>query len=176
MTLEFCICRESDLQSLQKISIETFSDTFKDQNTTENLTTYLEQAYHTEQLRNELNNPDSTFLFLKDKQEIVGYLKVNINTAQSENIAEEALEVERIYIKKTAKGQGYGRKMIAKAEELAKQKKKKVIWLGVWEHNEHARALYKHLGFVETSEHSFYMGNEQQLDIIMTKKVTSMEA
>ncbi|WP_413524626.1 GNAT family N-acetyltransferase [Carnobacterium divergens] len=174
MTLEFCICRESDLQTLQKMSIETFSDTFKDQNTTENLTTYLEQAYHTEQLRNELNNPDSTFLFLKDKQEIVGYLKVNVNTAQSENSAEEALEVERIYIKKTAKGQGYGRKMIAKAEELAKQKKKKQIWLGVWEHNEPARAFYKHLGFVETSEHSFYMGNEKQLDIIMTKKVTEI--
>lgn len=176
MTLEFCICRESDLQTLQKMSIETFSDTFKDQNTTENLTTYLEQAYHTEQLRNELNNPDSTFLFLKDKQEIVGYLKVNVNTAQSENIAEEALEVERIYIKKTAKGQGYGRKMIVKAEELANQKKKKLIWLGVWEHNSHARDFYKHLGFVETSEHSFYMGSEKQLDIIMTKKVTTMEA
>lgn len=174
MTLEFCICRESDLQTLQKMSIETFSDTFKDQNTTENLTTHLEQAYHTEQLRNELNNPDSTFLFLKDKQEIVGYLKVNVNTAQSENSAEEALEVERIYIKKNAKGQGYGRKMIAKAEELANQKKKKQIWLGVWEHNEPARAFYKHLGFVETSEHSFYMGNEKQLDIIMTKKVTEI--
>ncbi|MDT1939631.1 MULTISPECIES: GNAT family N-acetyltransferase [Carnobacterium] len=174
MTLEFCICKESDLQTLQKISIETFSDTFKDQNTTENLTTYLEQAYHTEQLRNELNNPDSTFLFLKDKQEIVGYLKVNVNNAQSENSAEEALEVERIYIKKNAKGQGYGRKMIAKAEELANQKKKKQIWLGVWEHNEPARAFYKHLGFVETSEHSFYMGNEKQLDIIMTKKVTEI--
>lgn len=111
---------------------------------------------------------------MKDKQEIVGYLKVNVNNAQSENSAEEALEVERIYIKKNAKGQGYGRKMIAKAEELANPKKKKQIWLGVWEHNEPARAFYKQLGFVETSEHSFYMGSEKQLDIIMTKKVTEI--
>ncbi|MDQ1002090.1 ribosomal protein L22 [Neobacillus niacini] len=34
--------------------------------------------------------------------EVAGYLKVNINDAQSEEMDEESLEIERIYIKKNA--------------------------------------------------------------------------
>ena len=53
--------------------------------------------------------------------------------------------------------------------EIAMERKKKKIWLGVWEKNENAIAFYNKKGFVQTGAHSFYMGDEEQVDLIMTK-------
>ena len=167
--MELKKCTLEGLESLQKISIELFTDTFKDQNTEEDLNNYLEKAYNSTQLKQELTNENSTFFFLLDNEEIVGYLKLNIGDAQTENIAENALEIERIYILSNVKRKGYGTFLIEKAEQFAKQKNKKVIWLGVWEKNFSALSFYKKNGFIQISSHSFFMGEDEQIDLIMTK-------
>ena len=59
---------------------------------------YFEKAFNLKQL--EKNYPISllnSFVYFND--EIAGYLKVNIDDAQSEEMGDESLEVERIYIK-----------------------------------------------------------------------------
>ena len=50
-----------DVKQLQKISMETFSDTFKDANDEANLKEYLKNAYNLEQLKSELSDHDSNF-------------------------------------------------------------------------------------------------------------------
>lgn len=59
--------------------------------------------------------------------------------------------------------------LINKAVEIATKNQKRKLWLGVWEKNEKAIEFYKKLGFVQTGTHSFYMGDEEQIDYIMTK-------
>lgn len=169
MNIQIKKCTLDDLLILQKISIETFTDTFKDQNSPENMKAYLEKAFNSKQLQRELSNNSSEFYFIYFNDEHAGYLKVNSNEAQSENIMDESLEVERIYIRNKFQGKGLGKYLINKAEEIAIGKKKKHIWLGVWEKNEKAIKFYEKQGFVQTGAHSFYMGDEEQLDYIMTK-------
>ena len=169
--MELKKCTLEDLELLQKISIELFTDTFKDQNTEEDLKNYLEKAYNSTQLKQELTNKNSTFFFLLDNEEIVGYLKLNIGDAQTEDIAEDAVEIERIYIRSDRKRKGYGTIFIEKAEQFAKEKNKKVIWLGVWEENLSALSFYKKKGFIHISSHSFFMGDDEQTDLIMTKTI-----
>ena len=71
--------RIGDLIKLQEISIETFYDTFKDQNTPENMKTYLEKAFNTKQLEKELSNPNSEFYYIYYDEETAGYLRLNLN-------------------------------------------------------------------------------------------------
>ncbi|WKB36015.1 GNAT family N-acetyltransferase [Terrilactibacillus sp. S3-3] len=163
-------CGLEDLQILQKISIETFNDTFKDQNSLENMNAYLEGAFSLKQLEKELSNISSQFFFVYFNNEVAGYLKVNTNNAQSsEEMGDESLEIERIYIKSKFQKHGFGKYLLNKAMEIAVERHKKKIWLGVWEKNENAIAFYKKMGFVQTGSHSFYMGDEEQKDFIMTK-------
>jgi diamine N-acetyltransferase len=168
MTNKITKCTLGDVHKLQEISYETFNDTFKEQNTPENMNAYLEKAFNLKQLKDELSNPSSEFFFVTFNNELAGYLKVNINDAQSEDMGNEALEVERIYIKSNFQKHGLGEYLLNKAVELAKAHNKTKIWLGVWEKNENAIAFYKKMGFVESGSHSFYMGDEEQIDIIMT--------
>ena len=167
MTIKECMLEE--LRELQKISVETFTETFKDQNSPEHLNAYLERAYNLDQLEHELANRSSQFFFVYYTQEVAGYLKVNTDEAQSEAMGAYSLEVERIYVKKKFQKHGLGKQLLNKALEIALEQKKKKIWLGVWEENENAIAFYQKKGFVQTGAHSFYMGDDEQVDLIMTK-------
>lgn len=55
--------------------------------------------------------------------------------------------------------------------DIAISQNKEAIWLGVWEKNDNAIDFYKKIGFVQAGAHSFYMGDEEQMDIIMTKSL-----
>ncbi|MBA2937527.1 GNAT family N-acetyltransferase [Paenibacillus sp. CGMCC 1.16610] len=169
MTIHIKQCTLEELGLLQEISIETFTETFKHQNSPENMRAYLEKAFHPKQLEKELSNISSEFYFIYSNEELAGYLKVNIHDAQTESMGNDALEVERIYIRKNFHKQGLGKYLLKKAIEIAMQRDKKKIWLGVWEQNENAITFYQKMDFVKTGAHSFYMGDDEQIDLIMTK-------
>ncbi|WP_129728283.1 MULTISPECIES: GNAT family N-acetyltransferase [Bacillaceae] len=171
MTIDIKKCILEDSRKLQEISYETFSETFKHQNSLENMNAYLERAFNLKQLEKELSNISSQFLFVYFNNEVAGYLKVNTNDAQSEEMGDESLEIERVYIKSKFQKHGLGKYLLNKAIEIALECNKKKIWLGVWEKNENAIAFYQKMGFVQTGAHAFYMGDEKQTDFIMTKEL-----
>jgi diamine N-acetyltransferase len=162
-------CSLEDTLTLQQLSQDTFNETFKHQNSPENMNAYLEKAFNLKQLEEELSNISSQFFFVYFNNEAAGYLKVNINDAQSEEMGDDSLEIERIYILNKFQKHGLGKYLLNKAFEIAMELNKKKIWLGVWEENENAIAFYKKMGFVQTGAHSFYMGDDEQTDYIMTK-------
>jgi ribosomal protein S18 acetylase RimI-like enzyme len=169
MTVHIKKCTLEDLDLLQEISVETFTETFKDQNSPENMNAYLKKAFNLEQLAKELSNLSMEFYFIYTNAEIAGYLKVNTQNAQTEVMGNDALEIERIYIRKNHHKQGLGKYLVNIAIERAIELEEQKIWLGVWEENESAITFYKKMDFVQTGAHSFFMGDEEQIDIIMTK-------
>ncbi|MCM3171783.1 GNAT family N-acetyltransferase [Paenibacillus sp. MER 99-2] len=169
MNVKITKCTLNEVLQLQDISIETFHDTFKNQNSPENMKDYLERAFNAAQLEKELANRSSQIYFIYFHDELAGYLKMNMNDAQSESMGEEAMEIERIYVKKAYQKHGLGKHLLNKAIEIATEQNKHKIWLGVWEKNDNAIAFYKRMGFVQQGSHSFYMGDEQQTDFIMVK-------
>jgi diamine N-acetyltransferase len=86
-------------------------------------------------------------------------------------MGEDSLEIERIYIRSKFQKLGLGKDLMNKAIEVAVEQGKNKIWLGVWEKNENAIAFYKKSGFVPAGSHSFYMGDEEQIDFIMIKSL-----
>ena len=169
MTINLKKCTIEDLPVLQKISYETFNGTFKHQNSPENMNSYLERAFNLKQLEKEILTISSQFFFAYSNNEIAGYLKTNTNDAQSEKMGDESLEIERIYIKNKFQKHGIGKYLFNKAMDIAVESNKQKIWLGVWDKNENAIAFYEKMGFIQTGAHSFYMGDEEQIDFIMTK-------
>lgn len=171
MNINLTKCTLEDSQKLQEIGYETFKETFEDQNSSENMKAYLEEAFNINQVENELSNPSSHFFFVSFNDEVAGYLKVNTGNAQTEEMDDDALEIERIYIINKFQKLGLGKYLFNKAMDIAIEQNKKKIWLGVWEKNENAISFYKRWGFTQTGAHSFYMGDEEQTDLIMTKNL-----
>ena len=157
----------NDINQLQSISKQTFFETFASSNSKENMDQYLNQSLSIEKLTKELNNPDSFFYFIEDKQTPIGYLKLNMGASQTELKDGAALEIERIYVTQSYQGKKVGQQLYEKAIHVAKEKKVDYIWLGVWEENHKAIQFYTKNGFVPFDKHIFTLGNEEQTDIMM---------
>jgi ribosomal protein S18 acetylase RimI-like enzyme len=160
---------EKDLETLQNIGIQTFTETFAEDNTEEAMKKYLEESFNTEKIKSELNNPDSFFYIAWEEDNPVGYLKVNTGKAQTELQDESSLEIERIYVKKSHHGKKVGQLLYNQALETAQQLGKSYLWLGVWEKNLRAINFYSKNGFVEFDKHIFRLGEEEQTDLMMKK-------
>lgn len=173
MKMTITRCTENEWKQLQEISYITFDETFRAQNKPENMEAYLTQAFTEEKIKKELSEENSQFFFIYAGDRRAGYLKINVGDAQTEEMGNEALEIERIYILKAFQNRGLGRILFDKAMDIADEMQASKIWLGVWEKNNKAIAFYKKLGFSEYGSHSFYMGDEEQTDIIMVKPLAS---
>ena len=100
---------------------------FKHQNSPENMHHYLEKAFNLKQLEKELSNISSQFFFVYFNDEIAGYLKINTDDAQSEEMGDESLEVERIYIKSSFQKHGLGKYLLNNAIEIAIANNKRIF-------------------------------------------------
>ena len=156
-----------DLQALQSISKQTFTETFASSNSKENMDKYLKEALSLEKLTEELNNPNSLFYFIEDSHTPIGYLKLNMGASQTELNDNTALEIERIYVIQAYQGKIVGQQLYEKAIQVAKEKKVEYIWLGVWEENHKAIQFYTKNGFIAFDKHIFTLGDEEQTDIMM---------
>lgn len=157
----------SDLETIQKISIQTFIETFAAVNTPENIDNYIKDSLNTERLKAELNNLNSQFYIAYSNDDVVGYLKINFGDAQTESFNENALEVQRIYVLQNFHGKNIGQLLLDEVKKIAKSTGVDSVWLGVWEENHRAIRFYTKNGFVVFDKHVFIMGNDEQTDLLM---------
>jgi diamine N-acetyltransferase len=157
----------TQLHQLQSISIQTFSETFSDANTEENLSKYLNESFSTAKLTAELNNKNAEFYFASLDDTVIGYLKLNFGSAQTELQDDKAVEIERIYVLQSFQGKNVGQLLYNKAMERARQHRADYLWLGVWEKNLKAIRFYQKNSFVVFDKHLFTLGDEVQTDFMM---------
>jgi ribosomal protein S18 acetylase RimI-like enzyme len=157
----------NDIVELQKISRQTFHETFAALNSEENMAKYLEEELSIEKLTAELKNTNSAFYFAVSNGKVIGYLKLNFGESQTELKEQKSVEIERIYVLKEFQGQHIGQLLYNKAIQVARQKNAEYVWLGVWEENIKAINFYKKNGFIEFDKHIFILGDDAQTDIMM---------
>lgn len=158
-----------DLGLLQEIGRKTFFETFAESNSEENMVKYLEEGFSVDKLTEELNNEHSEFYFAVSDEKIIGYLKLNFGTSQTELQNDSSLEIERIYVLQEYHGKKVGRLLYDKAMQVAEEENVGYLWLGVWEENPRAIRFYQKNGFVEFDKHIFVLGDVEQTDIMMRK-------
>lgn len=160
-----------EITVLQQIGKQTFFETFSNSNSEENMQHYLEDGFSIKNLTEELMNADSEFYFAVYHEHVIGYLKLNYGASQTELKDAASLEIERIYVLQEYHGKKIGQILYEKAMEVARDRKVNYIWLGVWEENLRAISFYKKNGFMEFNKHIFKLGDDEQTDIMMKKKM-----
>ena len=164
----------NDLDQLQIIGRQTFSETFSAWNTEENMTKYLDEGFSVEKLTAELNDKNSEFYFAALDHNVIGYLKLNYGQSQTELQDTKSVEIERIYVVRDFHGKSVGKQLYDQAIQISKQKDADYVWLGVWEKNQRAINFYTKNGFVEFDKHIFKLGNDEQTDIMMKRIINKL--
>lgn len=166
-------CKGKDVFLLQEMSVQTYYETFGGSSTIEDMQQYLDGAYNTRKLMDELKNPNTLFFFALWDGELAGYMKLNLPQAQSDINDPESMEIERFYIAKRFQRKKLGSKLMGKAMEVAREQNKTYLWLGVWENNYRAQRFYRKMGFQIFGKHPFQMGSKTETDLLMRKDLTA---
>lgn len=159
----------ADLNALQNISIQTFTDAFEHLNNPADFKAYVASAYNSEQLKQEITDPNSEFYFAVYQNDIAGYIKLNFGKEQAEFKDDNSMEIARVYVSASHQNKQIGKAMLEFAIDIARQKKLDYVWLGAWEQNTNAIRFYQRHGFVPIGSHYFMVGTDRQTDILLKK-------
>lgn len=167
MPIELVVVDPGDAGTLAALKAQTFVETFAADNDPDHVQAHLAREFTAEAVRPTLGRDDTTTWWLRDEGVAVGYLKVNRGAAQTEPGFDDGLEVEQVYVLASQHGRGHGGRLLEHAVQTARDEGFPFIWLGVWEHNRRAIAVYEHKGYVPIGDHTFLFGDEEQRDLLM---------
>lgn len=165
------LATEADAELIADLSRQTFYESFAEHNTKEDMDKFMNQQFTKEKLINEVNQPWQLFFLAYINNEPVGYVKLRDGTVPVQLDIRSSLEIARIYAVRSKIGKGIGKKLMQTCHEIAKQKGKKTLWLGVWKQNQRAIDFYTAWGFEIFGEQEFILGNDVQTDWLMKKNL-----
>ena len=99
-----------------------------------------------EELKEDLINSimNDNIMVLEDEDRIVGYIQYEIREKHA-----KTMWVDQLVIDKQSQKKGYGKLLLDKVIELAKQENCERIELECWAFNDNAVGMYNHIGFSE---------------------------
>jgi GNAT superfamily N-acetyltransferase len=136
----------TDAPLLSDIAIKAYSDHYLHL-WYDNAEWYLDSSFSVKSLEKELTETNSLFYLIYFYEEPIGFLKLNMDAAFEEYASKEALELERIYLRKNASGKGIGEFTMRFVLDLAISKNKKIVWLKVMDSSIGPISFYKKHGF-----------------------------
>lgn len=163
----------TDAEPLAALAERTFRDTFADDNEAGDMEAYVRASFALDQVRTELADGANTFLlaFVDGSEDPTGYAKLRTGTTDPSVKGPDPVELERLYVDRSAIGHGVGAALIRACLDAAQSGGHRTLWLGVWERNARAISFYERWGFETVGDHVFRIGSDDQTDLIMERPV-----
>ncbi|GAB3539711.1 spermidine/spermine N(1)-acetyltransferase [Pontibacter brevis] len=121
-------CTPADLYTLQDIAINAYGDHYL-YLWYDGGAWYIDRSFSEATIKKELEDQNAALFLIYAEEELVGFLKLNIDQALEGESEEESLELERIYLTKAASGKGIGRQVVDFTVAFARERNKRTIWL-----------------------------------------------
>ena len=160
-----------DAALIADISRQTFYETFAPFNSKVNMDIFMNIQFTKGRLMLEVGLPENIFLLAYMGEEVAGYAKLRDTRHPKTLGSTRAIEIARLYALPALIGQGVGKLLMEKSLEIADEKNKDTVWLGVWKENKKAIDFYTSWGFSIFDECDFILGNELQKDWLMKKRL-----
>ena len=154
---------------IRDVGARVFEETFGPSNTAGNMRTYLASAFLLERVRSEIEDAASVHLIVDVDGVPAGYAHMHSAEAPAVVKGARPIELVRLYVDHAHHGVGVGAALMQRCIDEAGGAGHEVMYLGVWEHNLRAQALYRTWGFARVGEHTFRFGDEDQVDWLMAR-------
>ena len=162
---------DNDAELIADLSRQTFYETFAADNTKENMDKFMNEQFTRERLIDEVGQPWHVFLLAFGDDEPIGYAKLREGSVPPGLLGRSCIEIARIYSVRKMIGKGVGQKIMQTCIDIGFEKRKEILWLGVWEKNKRAIDFYTRWGFEKFGEQKFLLGDDPQTDWLMKKEL-----
>ena len=163
----------ADAAELSAAAERWFRAAFAADNTAEDMAAYCATAFSTAIQRAQLVDPAiDTFLVHDSGSQLIGYAQLREGSPPGLTLP-SSIELWRFYVDAAHHGRGVADRLMAAADEAARARGVRTLWLGVWERNPRAQAYYRKAGFVDIGAHEFRLGTDLQIDRLMSRPVAA---
>ncbi len=161
---------KTDCAAIAQVATQTFIDTFGHLYTAANREQHSAEKFSPDYFSQALDAGD-TVLMLQYEGQLIGYAKVgHVGLPVKAPIPDGAQEITRVYIDKAFHGRGFGKALMLHILSLPRIVTAPVVYLGVWEENLKAQALYQQYGFSPVGRYLYQVGDQFDNEIIMARK------
>lgn len=158
----------TDAAALAMLGARTFVATYAGDTPAEALHAHVRAHFAASLQARELADPALSYLVAEADGQLVGYALSRTTPAPDVVRAATPLELARLYVDEDAQGGGVGSALLAAVTTKALAGGHDALWLTVWERNLRAITVYRRWGFSDVGSVAFGLGDEQQVDRIMT--------
>ncbi len=166
MSLQIREATPADAATVAHLARQSFTETFADSNTPEDLALFLDSAYGEAHQGAELRDPAWTTWLASVEGVPLAFVQLKRGPADACVTGPAPVELNRLYVLARAKGLGLGKALMATVMDRARAEGFQTLWLGVWEHNLAAQAFYRRWPFTDVGSHVFVVGTDPQTDRI----------
>jgi diamine N-acetyltransferase len=162
----------ADAGRLSRFCAATFRETFESDNTPEDISRYVAEAFTPDRQAAEIIDPAGTLLVAEGwntagDAELIGYVHLLAGPAPAAIEGPAPVELKRLYVAAAWHGRGVAQRLMEAALDSARAQGAQTLWLGVWERNPRALAFYAKYGFTRVGEHTFVLGTDKQRDWLL---------
>lgn len=166
----FTEATKDDCAKVAALAAKTFRETFGHLYTEANREQHVRDKFSVEYFEKSLDAGD-TILMLHDNGQLIGYGKVgHVELPVKPPIPQGAQEIHRVYIDKPFQGRGLGKALMLHILSLPRISTAPMVYLGVWEENLKAQALYTQYGFLPVGRYLYQVVDQFDKEIIMGRK------
>lgn len=158
-----------DAEELSGLAARTFRDTFAADNRPEDLAAHLSRAFGPDRQLAEIADPGIRTLVAADPGgALIAFAQLRTGTPPACVVSEGPIELWRFYVDRDWHGRGLAQRLMQAVLAEAGAAGARSAWLGVWERNPRAASFYRKCGFVDVGAHEFRLGDDVQVDRVMT--------
>jgi ribosomal protein S18 acetylase RimI-like enzyme len=152
----------ADAAAISALAKRVFFETFSHATPPDDMRQFLEETFQPALQEAEIADANRVVLVAIVDDEIAGFAQLRRETS---------IELQRLYVDKRWHGRGVAKALMDEVMERACRSGCEKIWLGVWEHNFRAQAFYRKYGFEVCGSHVFPVGNDPQIDLLMSRRL-----
>lgn len=162
-----------DAERLARFAARTFDETYRDDNTAENMAAYLAEYFGEAKQAAELEDPDAFYLVVELADEMAGYAYLRATRPAAGVELPNPIEVGRFYVAREWHGRGVAQQLMAACIAEAHRRRAGGLWLAVWQRNRRGIAFYQKCGFITVGATEFRLGAESQEDWVMVLSLST---
>lgn len=168
MDVSIRMARESDIESLSRLAVRTYTDAFGTSFTDEDLRSHVERELSPTAVAQILER--DVVLVAERRAKLVGFTQFGPTVAAARD-ASSAAELRRLYVERERQGLGIGSRLTTAALAHPILAGAQRVYLDVWTKNEAAQRFYRRHGFVPVGTRPFAVasGSETTPEIIMVR-------
>ena len=154
---------------LAGLGAQTFCQSYGAALEEEALKAYVDEVFPLERIQRELVDPEIHYLIAWVGGVICAYAKLVASPLPECLKAEDAVELQRLYVVPEHWGQGVGSRLMTSLIDLAATRAYGHMWLRVWQENQRAIEFYRKWAFSSVGSDTYHVGACSETVLIMVK-------